>query len=337
MFGSLLFYLVVFDATIAEPPPIPGDTPRETSVVAARKHKRPEKPEKPEKKMPAAPAGEDIADSPPNVIAPISSEGYLWPPTLGAVPHDQVAIRLGLTNHKMRIVGDVDAWVFGFTVAGEYTLLDRLTLGAAVPFIQAYAISGIASDSGVDFGNIRFHVRYMLDDIAALQALRDLNIVLTPAFRLRLPTNTFLTVNNVPFFGDWELIEPLMALEPMLIAGWAHPLLSVTVATGPSYFIAFNRPDFGFWSLIATAGTAPLPPLPELEFLLELSLLVELTEANAPQENTQSGRAVPFTLSIGSRYRYQEWSAELALRFGLHKGDFYYGDVNMGIQIGRDL
>jgi hypothetical protein len=263
------------------------------------------------------------------VIAPLAGEGLLWAPVLSPTPGSQIAFQFAYGYHGFDwILEEVDASVYLLVLRGEYTFWDKLTLGAGVPFLVGYDVStesDAAEESDVDFGNIRLHARYPLVEVP------ERGFILTAAFRVWLPTNTFLSVAGRRVRID--VIDNFAVFEPMLLIGLDVAPLSVLFETGPKLYAVNDQEDFSFWSFNFIFGAAPFSALPELEFLIELNMFVELSEDDAPR--TDSGdHIVPLALSFGPRYRFGDFYAELALRLGLNDAEFYYGDFSMGIQLG---
>lgn len=263
------------------------------------------------------------------VVAPLAGEGLLWAPVLSPTAGNQVAFQFAYGYHGFDVVTeDVDASVYLMVLQGEYTVWGRLTLGAGVPFLVGYDIStesNVLEDSDVDFGNIRLHVRYPLVEVP------ERGFILTTAFRVWLPTNTFLSVEERGFHID--VIDNFAVFEPMLLIGLDVAPLSIVFETGPKLYAVNDQDDFSFWSFNFIFGAAPISALPELEFLLELNMFVELSDDDAPR--TDSGdHIVPLALSFGPRYRFGDFYAELSLRFGLNDPEFYFGDFSLGIQLG---
>ncbi len=263
------------------------------------------------------------------IVAPLTSEGFLWAPVLSPTKNNQITFKFGFAYHDFDYSGDdVEAFTYLLTLSGEYTLLNMLTVGVDLPFLFGYDISSdLVDDSGADFGNIRLHIRY------PVLRLPELGLVLTPAFRLWLPTNTYLTVEDVPFVGELDIVDTLAVFEPILLVGACRGPASLVFETGPKFFAVDDQNDFSFWSFNLVAGYAPGRGTAGLEFILELNMLVELDEDDAPSAGSVD-RAVPLALAFGARYPFEPFVAELALRVGLHEADFYYGDFNIGLQIG---
>ncbi len=263
------------------------------------------------------------------LVAPLSGEGLLWAPVLSPMPGNQMSFQFAYGYHGFDVgTEEVDGSVYLMILQGEYTVWDQLTLGAGVPFLVGYDVStesDALEDSGVDFGNIRLHVRCPLVEVP------ERGFILTTAFRVWLPTNTFLSVEEGRV--HYDVIDNFAVFEPMLLIGLDVAPLSVIFETGPKLYAVNDQDDFSFWSFNFIFGAAPFSTLPELEFLLELNMFVELDEDDAPR-NDSGDRIVPLALSFGPRYRFGDFYAELALRFGLNDPEFYYGDFSLGIQIG---
>lgn len=263
------------------------------------------------------------------IIAPLTSEGYLWAPVLMPTPQKQFLFKFDYSYHSFNYAWDnVDASSYLLVLSGEYTLLEKMTLGLDIPLLVISDVSSESvDDTSVDFGNIRIHVRYPL-----LQR-QEIGFVLTPAFRLWLPTNTFLTVEGVPFVGELDMIKTFAVFEPIILIGLRIDPISIVFETGLKFCVVDDWDDFTFWSFNLVVGSAPIPKLKDLELVLELNMMVELDEDDAPSASSVD-RVLPIAISTGARYRFDPFWVELALRFGLNDAEFYYGDFNVGILFG---
>jgi hypothetical protein len=263
------------------------------------------------------------------IVAPLSGEGLLWVPVLSPIPRNQITFQFAYGYHGFDVATeDVDVSTYLMIVGGEYTLGDKLTLGAAVPFLVGYDIStesDILEDDDVDFGNIRLHARYLFIEVP------ENGFVLTGAFRVWLPTNTWLEVGRRGFRVD--VIDNFAVFEPMLLLGFDVAPVSILFETGPKLFAVNDQDDFGFWSFNFIVGGSPFSSLPELEFVFELNMFVEMDENDAPRTESED-HIVPVALSFGPRYYFGDFYAEMALRFGLNDAEFYFGDFSLGIQLG---
>lgn len=264
-----------------------------------------------------------------NVVAPLAGEGLLWVPALSPTPRSQITFQFAYSYHGFDFAGeDIDMSVYLMVLNGEYTVLDKLTLGAGVPFLVGYDVStesDILEENDVDFGNIRLHARYPLVEVP------ENGFILTAAFRLWLPTNTFLSVVERGF--RVVVIDNFAVFEPMLLMGLDAAPVSIVFETGPKMYAVNDQDDFSYWSFNFIFGGAPFTDLPELEFVLELNMFIEMGENDAPRTDSED-HIVPVALSFGPRYHFGDFYAELALRFGLNDDEFYYGDFNLGIQLG---
>ena len=263
------------------------------------------------------------------VVAPLAGEGLLWAPVLSPTPRNQITFQFAYGYHGFDVLGEgVDASVYLMVLGGEYTFFEKLTLGAGVPFLVGYDVStdsDVLEDDGVDFGNIRLHARYPMVEVP------ENGFILTAAFRLWLPTNTFLSVAERGL--RVHVIDNFAVFEPMLLIGLDVAPVSIVFETGPKLYAVNHQEDFSFWSFNFIFGGVPFSDLPELEFVLELNMFVELDEDDAPRAES-GGHILPLALSVGPRYHFGDLYAELALRFGLNDAEYYYGDFSLGIQLG---
>lgn len=261
------------------------------------------------------------------IVAPLAGEGLLWAPVLSPTPRNQITLQFAYGYHGYDSGPvDVDVSTYLMVLGGEYTFWDKLTVGFGVPFLVGYDIStdpDTVEDDDVDFGNIRLHVRYPFVEVP------ENGFVLGGAFRLWLPTNTFLDVGR-----GFRVIDNFAVFEPMLLLGFDVAPVSILFETGPKLYAVNEQDDFGFWSFNFIIGGAPFSSLPELEIVFELNMLVEMDENDAPRTDITEDHIVPLALSFGPRYFFGDFYAELALRFGLNDAEFYYGDFSLGIQFG---
>jgi hypothetical protein len=263
------------------------------------------------------------------IVAPLAGEGLLWAPVLSPVPRNQITFQFAYGYHGFDVGPvDVDVSTYLMVLGGEYTLGDKLTLGAGVPFLVGYDVSTDPDEveqDGVEFGNIRLHVRYPFIEVP------ENGFILAGAFRLWLPTNTFLDVGYRGFRID--IIDNFAVFEPMLLLGFDVAPVSILFETGPKLYAVNDQDDFGFWSFNFIFGGSPFTSLPELEFVFELNMFVEMDERDAPRTESED-HIVPLALSFGPRYFFGDFYAEMSLRFGLNDAEFYYGDFSLGIQLG---
>ena len=264
------------------------------------------------------------------IVAPLAGEGLLWAPVLSPVPRNQISFQFAYGYHGFDVGPvDVDVSTYLMVLGGEYTFWDKLTVGAGVPFLVGYDIStdtDVLEEDDVDFGNIRLHVRYPFLEVP------ENGFVLAGAFRLWLPTNTFLEAGRAGFNVD--VIDNFAAFEPMLLLGFDVAPVSILFETGPKLYAVNDRDDFGFWSFNLIFGGSPFTSLPELEFVFELNMLVEIDENDAPRTDYSEDHIVPLAISFGPRYFFGDFYAEMSLSFGLNDAEFYYGDFSLGIQLG---
>lgn len=272
----------------------------------------------------------------PPIVAPLGSEGYLWAPPLDPLPRSDFVIKFGLNYHAMEVWPGRDVEVhftaLQFLLGGEIELFKDFTVGADVPFLSIHSASSspdFVDSSGIDFGNIRLHARY-------LAVATKSGLVVTPAFRVWLPTNTFLDVETIaPLWPNMEVLDTLAVFEPILCLGWANRRFSALLETGPKLAMIesaddFSFDDFSFWSFDFVFGARPLQ---NLELLLELNLMTEMSDDKAPSEPFE-GNITPFALSAGARLKLGDWMLEVTLRAGLHEAVFYYGQFNIGLAFG---
>jgi hypothetical protein len=263
------------------------------------------------------------------IVAPLAGEGLLWAPVPSPTPRNQITFQFAYGYHGYDVGPvDVDVSTYLMVLGGEYVFWDKLTVGAAVPFLVGYDIStdpDTLEEDDVDFGNIRLHVRYPFLEVP------ENGFVLAGAFRLWLPTNTFLDVGRRGFNVD--VIDNFAVFEPMLLLGFDVAPVSILFETGPKLYAVNDQEDFGFWSFNFIFGGSPFTGLPELEFVFELNMLVEMDERDAPRTEAED-HIVPVALSFGPRYFFGDFYAEMSLRFGLNDAEFYYGDFSLGIQLG---
>jgi len=260
------------------------------------------------------------------IVAPLAGEGLLWAPVLSPVPRNQISLQFayGYHGYDSGLV-DVDVSTYLMVLGGEYTFWDKLTAGFGVPFLVGYDIStdpDTVEEDDVDFGNIRLHVRYPFIEVP------ENGFILAGAFRLWLPTNTFLDVGR-----GFHVIDNFAVFEPMLLLGFDVAPVSILFETGPKLYAVNEQDDFGFWSFNFIFGGSPFTGLPELEFVFELNMLVEMDERDAPRTESED-HIVPLAISFGPRYFFGDFYAEMALRFGLNDAEFYYGDFSLGVQLG---
>lgn len=269
-----------------------------------------------------------------NVVGPLSGEGFLWAPALKPTASKQISLKFNYSYHGLDYLAEgIEGSVYLLVLSGEYPVFDRLTAGLDVPFLVGYDVtsdSDWVDDSGVDFGNIRLHLRYPVVENSKY------GIVVTPAFRLWLPTNTFLTVEDVPFWGEIDIVESFAAFEPMLHTAHVNGPLSFSFDLGFKFFAVEDQDDFSFCSMNFIIGVAPVASLGDLQFVLELNMLVELDEDDAPSDSDVE-RVVPISLAAGARHRFGDFLIELTTRIGLNEAEFYYGDFNIGLQVGYIL
>ncbi len=277
-------------------------------------------------------AGHSAADQVP-IVAPLTSEGYLWAPPLNPLPDSRASFQFDFNYHQYdyRWFGNTEEITFSsyqLILKGEYTFLDLLTVGIDVPLLMVHnadSENDYVDSSGADFGNIRLHARYL-----ALE-LPEWGLVFTPAFRFWLPTNTFLDIEyDILGGGKLDIIESFAVFEPILIVGWYMRPISVVFETGLKFVAVDDMDDFTFWSFDLVVGAAPIPSLEKLQFVLELNLMVELDDDDAISE-PEVERVVPLAVSFGARYRVSSFELELAFRVGLHEAVIYYGDFNLGL------
>lgn len=280
-------------------------------------------------------AGEASAE-PPKIISPLQADGYLWAAPPSPTPTSQLRFQFGFNYHDFDydFFGSSEELTFSsihFLLSAEYTFLGALTAGLDVPALMIYDMTtsnDLFDDAGVDFGNIRLHLRYAL-------ILNQIGLVITPAFRIWLPTNTFLEVDFEALGRrqNLELIDTFSTLEPMVTVGWATPWLSLLLSTGPKFVIIDNSDDFSMWGLDLTVGAAPVASQPDLQFVLELNMLIEMDD-DMYHTGDPDDTGLPLALGLGVRYRFGEFLTELALRAGLHDSEFYYGDFQLGLTVG---
>ena len=122
----------------------------------------------------------------------------------------------------------------------------------------------------------------------------------------------------------------------MLVFGWRMQYLSLILQTGPKFFEMDFYEDFSFWSADLILGAAPIPGIERLEFILELNFMVELFRLKALGFNSYY-RKYPLAISAGARYQLGPILFEVALRYGMKDSALYYGDLNVGVQVGYDL
>ncbi len=266
-----------------------------------------------------------------NVIAPLSQDGYLWSPPLSPNPESRVSFALDFNHHSydMDLILLTDEITFSsvqFKVSAEYSFFDALTIGLDLPFLMVYDISSehdILDDTGADIGNLRIHARYTFE-------LEQLGLVITPSFRIWLPTNTFLQVDLDNSSKDLDIINSMAVFEPMVAIGWSVKWFSVLLNTGPKFVALDDADDYSAWGFDLTIGSAPFPSLAGLEFMVELNSMVEMDD-DMPQEGDQDDIAFPLSLSFGARFHTDSFEAELGFRLGLHDAILYFGDFNVGL------
>lgn len=265
------------------------------------------------------------------VLAPLKADGYLWSPPLSPNPESQLGFQLDFNHHSynMDLILMTDEITFSsiqFELSAEYSFWDALTIGLDVPFLMVYDISSehdLLDDTGADIGNIKLHARYSFD-------LDELGIVITPSFRIWLPTNTFLQVDVDNSSKDLHIIDSMAVFEPMLGVGWSMSWLSVLLNTGPKFYALDDADDFSVWGFDLTIGSAPFAKLPGLEFVVELNAMVGMDD-DTPQEGDPDDTAFPLAISPGVRYRADSFTVELGFRIGLHDSIMYFGDFNVGL------
>ncbi len=288
----------------------------------------------------AAPAAAEPAPAESAFIEPLVSEGFLWAPPPAPLGADRLRFSLGFNHHaydyRFRVLGATYreeltlSWV-QFLLAGELRVWDELTAGADFNFLMVHDISSESDtidDAGSDLGHLRLHLRYPIH-------IRSAGLVITPMLRGWLPTNTFLEVelgsgqNRL----SYDAIESLGALEPMLAVAWAMRWLSVTLTTGPRFYLVDDADDFALWGMDLALGSAPVPDLEALQLMLELNMLIEIDD-DVWHAGDIDDTAVPLALSLGARYRLRALEFELGFRIGLHDADLYYGDFQLGLSAG---
>ncbi len=277
---------------------------------------------------------EETSAAAPKIVPPLQSDGYLWAAPPCPTPATQLRLQFDFNYHAddFRYWGSSEELTFSsiqFLLSGEYTFLGALTAGLDVPFLMIYDVStenDVYEDSGVDFGNIRLHVRYAF-------SLDPLGLVVTPSLRIWLPTNTYLEVDRFIGSGNVRLFKALAIFEPAVSVAWAGRYLSVMLATGPKFVEHDDRDDFSMWAFDLSVGAAPITSLPGLELVLELNMLVEMDD-DMPHQGDPDDTGVPLGLGFGARYRFSDYMFELAFRAGLHDAEFYYGDFNLGLTFG---
>ncbi len=265
------------------------------------------------------------------VIAPLSEDGYLWSPPLSPKPESRVSFALDFNHHSydmdlIVLTDEITLSSVQFRLSAEYSFLDALTIGLDVPFLMVYDISSehdFIDDSGADIGNIRLHARYTFE-------LEQLGVVVTPSFRLWLPTNTFLQVDVDNSSDDLDIINSMAVFEPMVAVGWSLTWFSALLSTGPKFVALDDADDFSAWGFDLTLGSAPAPNLPGLQFILELNAMVEMDD-DMPQDGDPDDVAFPLALSLGARYHAKSFEVELGFRLGLHDAIMYFGDFNVGL------
>ncbi len=277
----------------------------------------------------------------PRVIAPLTTEGYLWAGPLPAYPTTSLQLELGYLlqtydvsyDYGIASLEDPEMHSFVLSLRGEYTFLGQLTLGFELPALVTYSIAASGTllgqpidwdDDGADFGNLRLHLRWMALEDA------ELGLVLTAAFRVWLPTNTFLEVEVQE--EDQELLEMFAEFEPTLALGWGNRRFSALLVTGPKFFVLDDADDFSCWGIDLVLGASPAPSLDELELVLELNMLFELDDDDAPSEEGDD-QVQAIGLGLGVRYAIGAWRLGLGLRIGLHEHAFYMGQLGLGLTL----
>jgi hypothetical protein len=280
-----------------------------------------------------------------SIVAPLTGDGYLWAPPPNPLPRSGVSFQFDFNYHQYDYdIGGSDQEVtfasFQFILGGEITLLDVLTIGLDLPFLYVHSMDtsdDVASATGADIGNLRLHTR-------ASFVFPDLGLVITPAFRVWLPTNTFLTLEGrgsilgIDFDFDIEMINALAIFEPMLEIGWGQSWFSVLVQTGPKFVVVDDEPnvawgdDFTMWGWDLVLGAKPLPGRDDLQLVLEFNGLAELDGDDAPKF-VDDEHVVPLALSLGGRFRAGNFLVGLTFRIGLHQADIYFGDFNLALTL----
>jgi hypothetical protein len=288
----------------------------------------------------AAPAAAEPAPAGAAFIEPLVSEGFLWAPPPAPLGADRLRFSLGFNHHaydyRVRVLGVTYreeltlSWV-QFLLAGELRVWDELTAGADFNFLMVHDISSendSVDDSGADLGHLRLHLRYPIH-------IRSAGLVITPMLRGWLPTNTFLEVDvgSGQDRASIDRIESLGALEPMLAVAWAMRWLSVSLTTGPRFYLVDDADDFALWGIDLALGSAPVPDLEALQLMLELNMLIEIDD-DVWHAGDVDDTAVPLALSLGARYRLRALELELGFRIGLHDAELYYGDFQLGLSAG---
>jgi hypothetical protein len=268
------------------------------------------------------------------LVAPISLEGYLWAPVLKPNLSNTLDIKLSYTSHiyyLYNIYSRAHLVQRNITLSGEYTLFDKLTAGVDVPF-NFIGVDSLDFDDHSEsaLGGIRVHVRYPV--------LRrpELGVILTPAIRVWLPTNTHSPVHE-------SRLESMVMYEPMLLFGFSKDAFSFIAEAGLKVLAFDDRYDYLFASANLVVGFRPFPDIGSVEFIGELNLLAELDDNHAFSKyfsyefGDPRDRALATALAVGLRYRWDVVSLELALRFGTNDHSLSFGAYGMGVNLGFDF
>ena len=272
-------------------------------------------------------------------FAPLSLEGYLWAPVLNPYLRNAIDIKLGWTSHEYylySIYSRAHLANKNVTISGEYSFFNKLTVGVDVPlnFIGVDS-SDFPDHSETALSNIRLHVRY------PVLHFPELGIILTPAIRVWLPTNT-----NVPVYE--ARLESMVMYETMVLFGYGTKTISIIAEAGLKILAFDDRYDYSFGSANIVVGLRPFSGHLDyrgFELIGELNFLAELDDnhafskyfTNEDEYSNPNDPARALAVGVGLRNKWETFNLEIALRIGLNDYNLSLGGMGLGVKLGFDF